>query len=276
MQLTSSETAKLKKPDETDLTGPAMGSELQALVALVARMLDASIALVTVTGKEAHWFVAKVGLNETGVPRDEAIINHCIAHEDVFVLADATAAPQFATSPIVEGTLAVRFYAGAPIIVDGQVFGSVCVLDRKPRELGNVERKLLQDAAAVIAERFTWGKTLREAHSETSDQAQNLETEFHELTGLNADVPSEQSALSKLAISEASLKQVASLASHDLHAPLRQIGILADILVEDHADQVSEEAGEIVLRMQKIAGKMRTLVRELHSIASSPNPPEDQ
>jgi len=44
----------------------------------------------------------------------------------------------------------VRFYAGRPVHVDGRRVGTLCVVDHRPRELGEDDKKALDDLAALV------------------------------------------------------------------------------------------------------------------------------
>ncbi len=183
----SFETARLNKLDELGLAGPAFDSQLQPVVALLAKSIGVPIALVSIVGEDRQWFRARTGLDLEGTPRDEAFCNHCIKQDDIFVVTDAAADARFADFPIVTGQHAVRFYAGAPIVVDGQVLGSVCVLDRKSREFGEPEHKLLQDAAVVIADTLKASSAGHMVDGDTAGNGDALEAEFHELIRSDAD-----------------------------------------------------------------------------------------
>ena len=56
--------------------------------------------------------------------------------DDVFVVPDTLADPDWAENPMVVGEDGLRFYAGAPIVGDdGHAVGSVCVADHTARAL---------------------------------------------------------------------------------------------------------------------------------------------
>lgn len=187
MPLVGLESARLKKLDELGLTGPAVDTQLQPIVALLARSIDVPIALVTIIGENSQWFRAKIGLELDGTPRDEAFCNHCIRQDNVFVVSDATRDPRFSHFPTVAGDTAVRFYAGAPIFVDGAAVGSVCVLDRKVRDINVAERKQLQDAAAVIADIMEAALPRPVANAPSPNTGHYLEAEFQELIRSDSD-----------------------------------------------------------------------------------------
>ena len=47
----------------------------------------------------------------------------------------------------------IRFYAGIPLLApNGQPIGSLCLMDMKPRELSDREKRLLQEYASEVME----------------------------------------------------------------------------------------------------------------------------
>ena len=46
--------------------------------------------------------------------------------------------------PLVTGNPKIRFYAGKPISDNGYKLGTVCIIDRVPREITDTEKKILE------------------------------------------------------------------------------------------------------------------------------------
>jgi diguanylate cyclase (GGDEF)-like protein len=107
------------------------------VVKLAAAICDVPIALVSLLDTERQWFKAKVGLDATQTPIDDAFCAHTIASDsDVMEVSDVLGDPRFANNALVLGELGIRFYAGAPLITpSGIKLGTVCVIDRVPRTL---------------------------------------------------------------------------------------------------------------------------------------------
>lgn len=70
----------------------------------------------------------------------------------VFLVEDAKRIARFATSPLVTGEPAVRFYVSARLIAsDGRTMGALCVVDNEPRGLHMVRVTTVEFLARQIA-----------------------------------------------------------------------------------------------------------------------------
>jgi PAS domain S-box-containing protein len=116
------------------------------LTRLASLICQAPIALVTLVDEKRLWFKAKVGLEETGAPREIAFCSHTILNlQDITEVPDAYADPRFADNPLVTADPNIRFYAGAPLVApDGCAVGSLCVIGREPRILTADQRDALR------------------------------------------------------------------------------------------------------------------------------------
>jgi diguanylate cyclase (GGDEF)-like protein/PAS domain S-box-containing protein len=138
-------------------------AEFDALVFAAARVCDAPIALITLIDADRQWFKASVGL--PGIAETPRIVSFCgyaILTADVFVVPDAAADQRFADNPLVTGNPDIRFYAGAPLALEGgQRIGTLCVIDRQPRELQPEQlvalRQLARSATLALESRARSG-----------------------------------------------------------------------------------------------------------------------
>lgn len=123
-----------------------------AVVRLAQRMFDVPIALISLVTDTRQWFKARAGLDVPETPRDIAFCSYTIMSQNVLVVPDATLDPHFANNPLVTGAPYIRFYAGAPIAIQGQtLLGTVCIIDTKPRQLDEAQQKNLADLAAITS-----------------------------------------------------------------------------------------------------------------------------
>jgi two-component system, sensor histidine kinase and response regulator len=115
------------------------------LVRAAAHVCGVPISLVSLVDDRRQWFKARVGLDATQTPRDIAFCAHAIVGDaEIMEVPDATKDPRFAQSPLVVGRPDIRFYAGAKLTTsDGHALGTLCVIDRQPRDLLPWQRDVL-------------------------------------------------------------------------------------------------------------------------------------
>jgi PAS domain S-box-containing protein len=107
-----------------------LDAEFDSVTQIAADLFQAPVALVSLIDPHTQWFKARVGTQETHAPSLESFCAHTIAGAgDALVVADASADPRFAHQPRVAGAPFLRFYAGVPVVIDGQPIGTVCVFD---------------------------------------------------------------------------------------------------------------------------------------------------
>ena len=119
---------------------------LDALVSMCAEMFDVPVALVSLVDERRQWFKARKNFDATQTGRAESFCawtTLCIERK-VLVVRDATADEKFKDNPIVTGDPGVRFYAGAPLVVDDVVLGALCLIDFEPHP----DEKFFDEAAA--------------------------------------------------------------------------------------------------------------------------------
>jgi GAF domain-containing protein len=122
------------------------------LTEYVSELYDVPIALVSLVDAERQWFKSRYGLDATETPRDISFCGHAILNSEPLVVNDTLTDPRFADNPLVIGEPHIRFYAGVPLhMKNGMRVGTLCIIDRKPRQLSELELGHLQDLAKVVA-----------------------------------------------------------------------------------------------------------------------------
>lgn len=125
--------------------------ELDDLTALVADLCQTPIAMVSFMGIDHQWIKSKVGTPLREIRRDIAFCNHTIRQSDLLVILDTLDDARFATHPLVIQSPNIRFYAGVPLVTtEGCVLGTLCVMDSKPRDLTQNQRKGLKTLSQQV------------------------------------------------------------------------------------------------------------------------------
>jgi GGDEF domain-containing protein len=121
------------------------------IVRLASLLCEAPIALISLIDRDRQWLKARTGFDLAQTPRDVAFCDHAIrAPDSLFEIADATRDARFEQNPLVTQAEGVRFYAGMPLVTpSGAAIGTVCVLDRQPRELSEGQRAGLASLARL-------------------------------------------------------------------------------------------------------------------------------
>lgn len=127
--------------------------EFDALTQAAALACDVPISLISLVDAERQWFLARHGLPEAReTPREVAFCAHAILDDQLLEVPDARCDERFADNPLVTGAPDIRYYAGVPLQLDtGQRIGTLCVIDRQPRQLNATQRRILQLLARSAA-----------------------------------------------------------------------------------------------------------------------------
>ena len=113
-----------------------------------AQRFDVPFAFLTLLVDDRQYVKSMVGRVDREVPREAAFCNVTIRSEDGLVVPDMLDHPSFRTNPFVAGPPHVRFYAGMPLRGPGGWFvGSLCVLNTRPQEFTDADRRALRRLA---------------------------------------------------------------------------------------------------------------------------------
>ncbi len=126
------------------------------LTRLARRMFGVPIAVVSLVDENRQWFKSCQGLDASETPRDVSFCGHAILGDDILLIRDATRDERFHDNPLVTGDPNIRFYAGCPIRVrNGSKIGTLCLIDREPRDLSDEDLSLLRDLARTTEQELT-------------------------------------------------------------------------------------------------------------------------
>lgn len=131
------ETARLKALQDYKVMDTLPEQAYDNFTKLASIICKTPIALITLLDDQRQWFKSRVGLEQSEIPREDALCNYTIMKPDnILVVNDATQDERFSANPLVASEPNLRFYAGAPLVTSsGEALGTICVFDEKPREL---------------------------------------------------------------------------------------------------------------------------------------------
>jgi GAF domain-containing protein len=145
------EWQRLKVLEELAVADHIPDAALDQITAHAREWFKVPVCLVTLIEAERQVIVSRQGLEITETPRSVSFCTHTILTDEVLVVTDAGQDDRFRSNPFVAGEPHVRFYAGAPLIYQGENrLGSLCLIDFRPRTFSRGERSELTRLAEHV------------------------------------------------------------------------------------------------------------------------------
>jgi len=146
----SVESARVAALDRYAILDTEPEQTFDDLVALAAYVCKAPIAMLSLVDDHRQWFKSKVGVEIHETPRETSFCAHAIQQQDLFIVPDTRNDVRFRDNPMVLDEPHIRFYAGAPLInEEGFALGTLCVIDRQPRELDEAQKGALKSLSRL-------------------------------------------------------------------------------------------------------------------------------
>lgn len=189
ISLPNREIARLKALAQYNILDTSSEEAFDDLTSLAAQICETPIAMMALVDQDRQWFKSTVGLTVTQTPREGSFCNHAILGNEVFVVHDALADQRFSTNPLVICEPHIRFYAGAPLIASGgHALGTLCVIDRIPRELTNQQLEILQKLSRQIVRQLELRQKLAQLEHTQEERINEAVIEEHRFFNLSLDL----------------------------------------------------------------------------------------
>jgi GAF domain-containing protein len=155
------------------------------LTLLASFVCKTPIALISLIDEDRQWFKSKVGMTATQSPRDIAFCSVAIQQSEVMVVPDTLKDERFRNNPFVVSEPKIRFYAGAPLInEEGYALGTLCVVDKTPREMEPEQKEALQALSRLVLAQLEFRRNLQLLKEALTDRTQAEHERERELAKL--------------------------------------------------------------------------------------------
>jgi signal transduction histidine kinase len=191
------ETFRIRNLESFEVLDSSPELFFDQLTLLASAVCQTPVAFITFVNSSRQWFKSCVGIEMHEIPRYISPCNQTIKSNVLFEIKEADVRENpYRDFMLREG---FHYYAGVPIVSDeGYNIGTLCVLDYKPRELDENQKRTLR----VISRQITDILNIRRRYKE------NLER-LHDLSALELSTDKHAQEIAH----KASLKAMAELAT---------------------------------------------------------------
>lgn len=234
--LPADEAGRLSALRSYDILDTEADSAFDHIAGFAATLLNAPIAAVSLVDAQRQWFKSHHGLATTQTPRDISFCAHAILNPaELLVVPDATRDVRFADNPLVTSDPYIRFYAGVPLVnPQRHALGTLCVMDRRPREITAHERECLIRLGETVSTTLELRRMMNEVRHLALTDA---------LTGI-ANRPAFLNMLDRAIVSQRANGQAIALVYFDLDG-FKQVN---DLHGHTAGDRALQEVGRVLSR----------------------------
>jgi len=166
---TSDEMQRLEALLSFDVLDTPPERAFDDLAMLAAAVCDAPLAMITFVDAERQWAKAMSGDTVRELPRSMSLCALAIEQpRELMEITDAAQDERFVHHAMLGGPYGYRSYAAVPLVTaDGWALGTLCVYDRRARQLSDTQRRNLRALAAQVMdqlERRRWSWLVERNH----------------------------------------------------------------------------------------------------------------
>lgn len=237
------EDARLRALRDYDILDSAPEPVFDDLTRLAAHICGTPISLVSLIDEDRQWFKSRHGLAATETPREQAFCAHAILDDQLLEIRNALDDGRFADNPLVLGDPNIRFYAGSPLRTpEGRALGTLCVIDREPRELTGQQREALRILSHQVMMQIELRRHIRRLQDVMLERAL---------------VETERRAVERLK------DEFVATVSHELRTPLTSIKGSLSLLAGGAAGELPPDAQDVVAVADRNATRLIALINDI-------------
>lgn len=170
------ETERLQALQRYEILDTRPEGTFDRVTAIVARLLQVPIAVVSLVDNDRIWFKSRHGLDVQQIDRSPGLCASAILSPDIYVVTDASQDSRSAQNALVTSDFGLRFYVGAPLQThDGFSLGTLCAIDKQPRQISPQEMAILKDLAGIVMDEIELRIAARKVDELNAELAQAKE-----------------------------------------------------------------------------------------------------
>lgn len=150
-EIPENEAERLKTLRALNILNTPMEERFDRITRMARRLFDVPIALISLIDDDRQWFKSCMGLEVRETSRDISFCGHAILDDKILLVPNVREDKRFFDNPLVSSEPNIGFYAGCPVRApDGNVLGTLCLIDTKPRDLTEEDLEIMRDLALIV------------------------------------------------------------------------------------------------------------------------------
>lgn len=156
---------RLAALEKTGLLDSAPEPNYDRLTQLVSKLLDVPFSLITYIDDKRQFNKSIVGTDERNMPLSHSYCQYVVADQQALAVKDTREDERLRDNLAIRDFNAVA-YLGVPLLSPGgQVLGSLCAVDTKPRDWTDEELELITQFSHIVMSEMVAGQQLRERNA---------------------------------------------------------------------------------------------------------------
>lgn len=125
----------------------------QYLLELIQLVCDVPIAYISILDDDYQYILSQKGAQFQKTPVQQTFCQHTLYRDETLIIEDTREDHRTKNLPFVREK-SINFYAGYPLIDDNNNLGALCIMDKKPKNLSQKQKKTLQILGKEVVKSF--------------------------------------------------------------------------------------------------------------------------